>query len=559
MNLVEALSAAGQGGGDDPLWRFPEEGVSLPLSALAARAVDDAVRLGGLGVGPGDRVGLLLENASAYVTLLFGLWRLGAVAVPLRPRPDRSPEFDGYLERVDRRCAFKALLFPDSVGSAASEWDRPKRRVLTLGTFASLPASGGAPAPHPSEPSDLAAVQFSSGSTGEPKGVLVTHAMLAAQVEQLDLTFRAHCRPEGLGSSASWLPFNHDLGLFIGILQPLFRRCANLLAPPRHYLAHPRRWFAWMAEHRVELNFTTNLAMAGSARALARLEPGQLDLSGLFLYFGAEKVSPGVLARTRELLERQSMSERQILVGYGMAENALGAASTARGRIHSVWVDAARAPHLRIADPGAPGGQEVLAVGEPHPRTRITVRDESGAELPELGLGEICVEGPCVTPGYLEDPEATRRALGRGYLRTRDLGFWHHGELYFFSRMDDLLVVGGRNIVPDDVEACAESVATVSPGGSVLIEAGRPGEGAGGMVLLVERPVVRSTPGTGALGRDIQSEVYRRLGVLVPRVLLCAKGTVEKTTSGKKRRTAIRERFLAGRLEIFTSPPAGGA
>jgi len=258
-------------------------------------------------------------------------------------------------------------------------------------------------------------LQYSSGSTARPKGVIVTHAMIRDQLAQIDAEFRDGCGGgSSIRSSGSWLPFHHDMGLFIGLLHPLFARADNILASPLFYMRDPRRWFRLQAEHQVQWNFTTNLAMANSVASLLRLEPASIDLSGFYLYLAAEKVSATVLDRTCDALSRFNMPREHVRVGYGMAENALAVCSTKNGPVQWVRVQVLDDNALRLADAGDPESLDIVSIGKAHVNTTVTIRDEAGNPLPDFSIGEICVEGPCVTPGYYNDPAKTAQQIVGG-------------------------------------------------------------------------------------------------------------------------------------------------
>jgi acyl-CoA synthetase (AMP-forming)/AMP-acid ligase II len=534
-------------------WRFPEEKLEIPLSAVIAAAEARAAALAGLGVGPGDRVAIMLENCWDYPALLLGLWALGATAVPLRPQAGSHSDGDVFLTRVHQRCHLALLIFADPGEQLAlQDWaHRVGSQVVGRGELNAL-AAAAAPlsSRRPLLGNDIALVQYSSGSTADPKGVIVTHDMVMNQVRQIDAEFRLTRGGQAIGSSGSWLPFHHDMGLFMGILFPLFAGCANLLASPRFYMYRPKRWFALQAEHRVEWNFTTNLAMANSFASLEQLAPGSLDLSGFQLYLAAEKVAPAVLRRCREILARFGAASGAVKVGYGMAENTLGATSTKDGSVRTVLVAVDAAGGVRLAQAGEPGAVEVVSIGKPHVGTQVDVVDEQGEELPELRLGELVVRGPCVSPGYYGDTENTAATMRAGRLYTRDIGFHFDDELYFFSRRDDVMVIGGRNIAPEDIESCAEAVDGVAAGSAVLIDVPSAQAGRTDLVLLIEPPRRLSDEGQAARRLAIQTAIYAQSGVLVNRVVFAARNALEKTSSGKKRRTAIRARFLTRQLPL---------
>jgi fatty-acyl-CoA synthase len=312
----------------------------------------------------------------------------------------------------------------------------------------------------------------------------------------------------------------------------------------------PKRWFRLQAEYSVSWNFTTNLAMANSVAALRRLDPATIDLSRLHVYLAAEKVSPVVLRQSREALARLGMPEDHLRVGYGMAENALAVTSTKDGPLHTVRVCQVGETGLRFAAAGDPDSIEVVSIGRAHVNTTVTIRDDNGRVLPDFSLGEICVEGPCVTPGYYNDPAKTAQQIVDGRLRTRDIGFRLDDEFYFVARKDDVLVVGGRNISPDDIEDCVEGVGHVPAGAAVLIDVPVEETGKTELVLLVEISERLSEDEAAACRNMLRHRVLQERGVLINRVAFARRHALEKTSSGKKRRKVIRDRFVRHELEL---------
>jgi acyl-CoA synthetase (AMP-forming)/AMP-acid ligase II len=205
---------------------------------------------------------------------------------------------------------------------------------------------------------------------------------------------------------------------------------------------------------------------------------------------------------------------------------------------------------LRLADADDPESLDIVSIGKAHVNTTVTIRDDAGNPLPDFSIGEICVEGPCVTPGYYNDAAKTAQQIVGGRLRTRDMGFRLGDEFYFVTRQDDVLVVGGRNIVPDDIEDCVEAMELVPAGGSVLIDVPVPATGKTELVLIVEA-VGRLSDAEAAERRTLlQRHVLDRRGLLINRITFTRKNALEKTSSGKKRRKIIRERFVRQQLEL---------
>jgi fatty-acyl-CoA synthase len=552
MTLPDLLEAANVRNDREHIWRFPKQELELTLGEIVTAGERYGAALAALGVVAGDRVGLMLENGSEYPSLLLGLWRLGAIAVPLRPSGGQKFDMAGFIRDIDSDCEFALLVVEDELDAGlvdawvASSGRRAARKSQLRELAADAPSVPRARLSR----EDMAVLQYSSGSTARPKGVIVTHGMVHDQVRQLDAEYRHACGGESIRSSGSWLPFHHDMGLFIGILYPLFARAHNILASPLFYMRDPKRWFRLQAQHRVDWNFTTNLAMANTVPSLRLLDPSVVDLSHLHVYLAAEKVSPVVLQKTRDALGRLGMPHDHVRVGYGMAENALGVSSTKDGPALSVRVRVEGETGLRFADADDPESVEIVSIGRPHVNTTVTVRDDDGKVVPDFTVGEICVEGPCVTPGYFRDAEKTAKHIVGGMLRTRDIGFRLNGELFFVTRKDDVLVVGGRNIAPDDVEDCVEAMENVPAGGAVLIDVPVVSTGKTELVLLVELDRRLSEEEATARRAVVKTHVLAQRGLLINRVAFARKNTLEKTSSGKKRRKIIRERFVRHELEL---------
>ena len=546
-NLVHLVETAL--GESDRDWWFPAEGRVIPLSGLWSRAVGMAGRLShDHGIGPGDRVLVVLENGSDYVSLLLAIWRLGAVAVPIRPYGGRHFWFDAYLAELARIADYRLIVHEPGTPAfdPAAAGARLGRPCVAVAALKSGPATPAGPVAD-SRPKAHAVIQFTSGSTGQPKGVIVTHGMMLEQLEQLRENHRYARRGPGVERALSWLPFFHDMGLFIGVLWPLFEHAHGGAAPPAYYMRHPARWFQHLSDWRADLSFSTSSVLAASLRRLGRLDPGACRLDALHLYVAAEKVSPRVLRSAMAALAPFGMAEERWHIGYGMAEYALGCTYSPHGAPRTLWIDAGS----RRVQEGAPGPDaiELASVGIANSRCRIGIHAPDGSLLPEDQVGEIRITGPCLTPGYLNDPVASAVKFAGGWLHTGDLGLMHQGELYFLERLDDLLVVGGRNVVPSDIELLVEDLAEVGPGRSVLFAVENPETGGTEPVLLVEA--------AGRLGGDelewlesrIRERVLEEAGLVIKRVVFVARRSIEKTSSGKKRRRVTRQRYLNGELE----------
>ncbi|HZZ84043.1 MAG TPA: fatty acyl-AMP ligase [Anaeromyxobacteraceae bacterium] len=518
----------------------------------AAREV--AGGLARLGVRPGDRVALVYRTEPDFLSAFFGVLLAGGVPVPLYP-PVRLGRLEEYLAATARMLQVsgaRLLLAAGSVRRLLGEAVAGARPELGCRGLDGLPAGG--PLEREVGPEALALVQFSSGSTVDPKPVALTHAALAAQGAAL----LALVRPTPADVLVSWLPLYHDMGLIGGLLSAVSYPGPAVLIPPEHFLARPALWLRAVARHRGTVCAAPSFAYSYAEARIPDAELQGHDLSSWRVALdGAEPVSAEVLRRFAERFARFGLDPRALRPVYGLSEAALAVTFT-RGD----WPPATvRLDPARLARDGvvAPGAREVASVGEPIPGVELEVRGEGGAPLPEDRLGRIFVRGPSLMREYLGDEEATRRALPGGWLDTGDLGFAHEGELYVHGRAKDLVIVRGANRAPEEFEASLAGVAGLRAGCAVAL--GFVPEGGEGEELLILAEVERSRGGTPggpgaipapALEEAVRRAVLERTGISPHTVALLAPGTLPRTSSGKLRRGEALRRWLAGEL----APPA---
>jgi acyl-CoA synthetase (AMP-forming)/AMP-acid ligase II len=538
--------------GRNPVWLFPAEGRKLMLSDIW----NDTGRLSAIlskqRVRAGDHVVLILDNSSDYLSLLLAIWRIGAVAVPIRPYGGKHVWIDTYLEHIHQICGFRLAIHDDpnlaKFQHIAAHLGKPFLSLQTMRR--DMPVLNDLA--YAADPSELAIVQFTSGSTGQPKGVMVTHGMVMEQVRQLCHSFAMIAQYPGPRVAASWLPFYHDMGLFIGLLTPLYAGSDAIAASPSYYMRNPARWFRLMSQYHCDLSFTTNSVLASSLRSLGRLQPSDCDLSALKLWIAAEKVSPRVVDMATKTLVPLGLKPEMLKIGYGMAENALGATSSPPGLVRRLHIQI-NGNQVLLAEPGARDVIELVSVGIAHDNCVFTVRAADDSILPDLILGEINITGGSVSPGYLNDRENTAAKLAGGRLRTGDIGFLYNNELYFVARQDEMLIVSGRNIIPSDVELAVEELPSIGHGRTVLFAVDCSETGVSRSVLLVESNGEAVPSVQEDLRGAIRERVLDQFGFVLGSVMFVAKGTIEKTSSGKKRTNIVRQRYLAQEIEIVGS------
>lgn len=538
---------------NNAVWTFANSNRSYRLGEIAERVEQCAAKLRNHGLQAQDSVGLVLNNSIELVAYLLACWRLNLVAVPLRTKSGKYLDYAEFLEGCNASCQFRLLLCDSAIAEEdIAEW-RAQTGLCIYSEPSFDPAPGSAPAAAvEAQPDDMAIIQFSSGSTGFPKGVVVTHRMIINQLGHIERAHKLSRDGVPVRSSASWTPIHHDMGLFTGVLLPIYSGNDHLLASPDFFMRNPARWFRLLSEHQVDISFITNSALVAALRMVKRLHGDEsIDLSRLHLYISAEKISPIVLRRTREQFAPLKLASSHIHTAYGMAENSLGASCTKVGELRIVAVRIGAEGEVQLAQPGEEGSVELVSSGEANAQHLITVRDANDQELGELKLGEINIESDCLTPGYLNLPEATAAKLQGGRLRTGDLGFFYGSQLYFYSRKDDLIVVGGRNIVPDDVEETVESFAFVRPSGSALLSIENSNSGLMELHLVLEGDAHDSSEALAEKHQALTAAVLNAHDVVLSRIHVCARGSIEKTSSGKKRRSVIRRRLIDNQLGVL--------
>jgi len=553
--LAHALRAAAGHPSGVTFVDLSERELVLSWGEVLARAERAAAALASLGIERGDRVAIVLRTEPAFLDAFLGAWFAGAVPVPLYP-PVRLGRMDEYVRATARMLEVSGARLVLSRGGVkrllgrAVELARPELGCRDADELHLAGGRGEAAPPRPPlarlpEPDELAVVQFSSGSTVDPKPVALTHAALAAQVDALTA-----CVAPGPGDVlVSWLPLYHDMGLVGAPLGAMSYPGPLVLVPPEHFLARPALWLRAIARHGGTLSAAPSFAYAYAADRVKDAELEGLSLSSWRLALdGAEQVSGEVMRRFAARFSRFGFDPASLVPVYGLAEAALAVTFARRGRP----LEGRRVDPIRLARDGlvAPGAREVVPVGTPVPGVEVELRDERGHPVPEGRLGRIHVRSPSLMREYLGDPRATAEALRDGWLDTADLGFVAGGELFVHGRAKDVVVVRGANHAPEEFEDALAGVPGVRPGCVVAAGFAPEGEGGEALLVLVERRRGARTPDE-AIAAAVRAAVVERTGVSPHTVRVLAPGTLPRTSSGKLRRQEAARRFVSGAL----SPP----
>jgi fatty-acyl-CoA synthase len=544
QTLNDMLAAAAQTGESLFFVNRKEQDLEVPMARIRARALSIAADLRNRGVRKGDRVALVLPTCPEFVECFFGALCAGAIPVPLYP-PVRLGRLDDYHRKT------AAML--RAVDAAVVVTDERIRRFLGVAVDISAPRLGCVTASslggHNSidievATDDVALIQFSSGTTHDPKPVALTHANLLSNLAAIDRYLTDNGAPKPVG--VTWLPLYHDMGLIGNLLSAFYVPATLVLLPPELFVAVPAAWLRAVSRHRGTVSAAPNFAFGLCLDRIRDEELEDVDLSSWQVILnGAEAVTAGVQRRFNARFARWGLRPSALTPCYGMAEASLGVTFKPAGTLfHSLGVDADR---LALDGVVAPGHKEVVSVGRPLSGVQVEIRDAAGMSLPPGRVGHVFVRGPSVMMGYFDRTDLTDQAIHHGWLDSGDLGFTHDGELYVCGRHKDVVVVRGANHAPEEFEAALEGLAGVRVGCAVAVGFVPAGEDGEALAMLVET----TTDASANLADEVASRVQERTRIRPAHVELLPPGTLPRTSSGKLRRREARTQWLARAL----SPP----
>ncbi|MDR2442752.1 MAG: AMP-binding protein, partial [Deltaproteobacteria bacterium] len=571
-SLVDVLVTRASQSGSDPYLRFlpngaEEGGVSWSFAQLDQKARAAAAAILETGLGANRPVLLLLPPGEHFVAGFFGCLYAGAIAVPMTPpglaRMSRSftriksiiddskaqlvisashliEAVDKVSSRVESLGEARIINIDQVDDSLSSAWQRPDIKSETYGWL-----------------------QYTSGSTSRPKGVMVSHGNIVSNVmsisEGMTLT--------GMKATVSWLPPFHDMGLVAGILAPAYMGMLTVLMPPMAFLRRPANWFEAVARYRAEVTGGPNFAFDICAEKIRDEQLDGLDLSSIEVMFcGSEPVNYQTVQRFCQRFEIAGFKAKAFYPCYGLAENTLFATGVKRGQGASA-LDLDRQSYaaglVKTITEQSPNNSQtdkvinLVSCGTSGSLNQVLIVDaQTKQRLNEGAIGEIWLGGPSVAKGYWDKPEASREAFmayenthNTGpYFRTGDLGFLLDGQLYISGRIKEMIIVSGRNFFPQDLEQCAVLAheGLIENGAAAF---GVEGSGTEEVVLVLESKLkLDQYPKAIAKIRRALGEEFD----LNPKAILFVKRHgLPKTTSGKIQRTLCRQMYLEGAFEVI--------
>jgi 1-acyl-sn-glycerol-3-phosphate acyltransferase len=506
-------------------------------------------------VVPGDTVAIMLPTGREYFATFAGVVLAGAVPVPIYP-PTRPSQLADHLRRHTGilASAQAALLVtvPEAVGLGhllRANVDSLRHVVVPE----SLTGETGCALPQPCS-TDLALVQYTSGSTGAPKGVALTHDNLLANIRAMGEAVAV----SGEDTFVSWLPLYHDMGLIGAWLSSLYFGIPLVVMPPQLFLTRPSRWLRAIHANRGTISAGPNFAYELCLTKINEADLDGLDLSSWRLAFnGAEPVSPATVEHFAQRFARYGFRREAMTPVYGLAESAVGLAFPPLGRGPLIdCIDRDTLVRSGRAEPAEPRDRNALrfvACGRPLPRHEFRVVDATGTEVGDRREGRIEFRGPSATSGYFHNPAATRSLFHDDWLDTGDLGYIADADLYVTGRVKDIIIRAGRNLHPAELEEVVGNIVGVRKGCVAVFAATDPGGGAEQLVVMAEtRETDDQTIET--VRSEIVSATVDLLGTAPDDVVLAPPRTVPKTSSGKIRRTASREIYEKGRISARPRP-----
>jgi len=527
-----------------------ERRVSYPELWVEARRRASALLA--LGLEKGDRVALILPEPDEFVLTFIAALTAGVVAVPMYP-PQTLAKMEAYGETVRHVLAAsgaKVLITNESLEPlirnhllADRGSNHPAPKLVLERDTRGAPGLEDEPLPVVSL-EDLAFLQFTSGSTSKPKGVMVTH---------LNLSVNSHAIMfDGLKSTpddrgVSWLPLYHDMGLIGFVVAPLYALVQIMFLPTMAFIRRPAMWLEAIHRFRGTITFAPNFAYALAVRAVTETQAQHWDLSCMrALGCGAEPIQADVLRGFLTRFQKNGLNPKSALPSYGMAEATLAVTFWDVTReIVTDRVDLQAMKQGRAEKPRGGASMELVCCGEAFPGHEIRVVGPGGA-LGDRQVGEIWLRGPSVTAGYFRNAEATRESFTDGWLKTGDLGYTTSDGLYLCGRAKDLIILNGKNYYPQDIEQVVSKVDGIRESQCVAFSRL---DASGAEVAVV---VAEARKKSQALVDAIVSAVRAELGLTLGEVHLIKRTTLPKTSSGKVRRSETRLRLEAAELDLLS-------
>lgn len=511
------------------------------VQQIAKRTCDYCAFYRSAGVAEGDTVVIILRESLDLIAAFFAGIVCGALpAYYFYPSPKQS--VDTFLASIDTLLLHNEVKiivsYPEVISVLKGHHRISVPEFVGFYESSEVPVTGRSDLNEFPVPMHEAFLQFSSGTTGAKKGVKISAKALLNQVQAY-----SEFVPYGPGDKVvSWLPHYHDMGLIACILMPFVLGVPVYMMSPFEWVRNPRMLLDWLARVQGTHVWLPNFALGHLAKSCAEDEPTRYDLSSVKRVVCCSE--PVLKVTVDEFLEKftpSGLSPACLQNCFAMAENTFAMTSTRRGPLSFLTVDTELFRKEHRVRPAAEG-RSVTSAGVPLRNIRIEIRTDDGVALPEDHVGEIVIHSDCMLDSYHNNWEQTQVAMAEGWFKTGDLGFFHDGELYVTGRSKELLIIGGENIYPQDIEALLNAKDYLIPGRNVAFGVENPRTGTEQLVILAE-----ATPENMHVDlMPLRIEIVSALGVAVSRVMLLPHMTLLKGTAGKISRYLNKQAYLAG-------------
>lgn len=519
---------------------------ALTYSDLRASAQEAAIRMAGR-FDRGSRIAVVAETSPEFLIMFFACQYAGMIPAPL-PLPVNLGGKEGYLDQVRRMATgakAAAAVGPSSLRPFLTEALAGLNdiAVFDFTEISHLPPTGE---PEPFRSDEACYIQYSSGSTSAPKGVIGTQRSVNANLHGITVHGMSL---KGDDRAVSWLPLYHDMGLIGFSLAPMYGQRSVDYLSTSDFVRRPLLWLRLITENRATITYSPSFGYELSARRATRAEDGAISLSHLRIAgIGGDMVRPEALASFVEAFTPMGFDARAFLPSYGLAEATLAIAFPKVGDPVAIdYVDMRHLNRSGIAQPASAvtspeHRRGFIVCGRAVPGHEIDVRGPDGKTAPDRTVGRIFIKGPSITPGYFSDPEASAAMFDGDWLDTGDMGYFLEGQIVITGRAKDLIIINGRNIWPQDIEWAVEKVDGVRQGGVAAFSVD---DGAGERIVVVAERRGLDADALDVLAREVARTVQTAAGAPAE-IVLAKPHSMVLTSSGKLSRAKVREKYLEG-------------
>jgi acyl-CoA synthetase (AMP-forming)/AMP-acid ligase II len=556
-NLIDALGAAPAGRPFITFWSDEDERETVTFGEFRRRASMQAKVLRDHGLSVGNRVVIIMPQGISAMSAFVGAMMLGAVPAFLAyPNFKIDPsKYRSGLAGVTRNIGAQLVViddeFPDEMLGHVSLDDGT--RLLRARDVRS--SEEGIELPYPEiQADDLAFIQHSAGTTGLQKGVALTHAAVLNQLDHLSKVLKIDEATDGI---FSWLPLYHDMGLIACFMLPMACHIPVVMQSPLDWVLHPETMLQIIAEYKCTLAWLPNFCFQFVPRRTPESRWTQYDLSSLRALINcSEPVRTSSMDEFQNAFTAIGLKSNALQSCYAMAENVFAVTQSDINRSSGpmrIWADGQQFRKARLIVPVAQGSQGSVSFtssGQLLPNTELRIASESGADLPPGHVGEILVKSDCLFEGYDNRPDLTASALIDGWYHTGDLGFYLEAELYVVGRRKDLLIIGGENLYPQDIEEIVATHPAIHDGRVIAMGVYNPELGTEDIIVVAEVERKALLADVAEIERDLRSSVVLGLGVAIRTIFLKPPNWIVKSTAGKPARSTTREKLLQEHREL---------